>query len=383
MDLIEEIKSRINILDLVSEMGLEIYRNNFIKSIYKDEKTPSLKIYSQTNTYKCYSTGNWGDVIQFYADYYRIEIKDAIKELAVKAGLKIQSRNFDKRSLKNEKTRINQNTKRMERRIKVLRHEKECFDERAGICEYEMGFNKNEAEKIALEFIMNERIEKQIMIYESLEKFCFGIDEESFEYLIGKDRGLKPETIKKFRLFSIKNLRTTLEFLHDCFDEDDLKISGLLNTKGNFVFGYHKLIIPYLENNKITYLRGRCLVNNSTISKYIGLNNFAGNLTPKRFFNKDTLINATGNNKIFICEGEFDTIIMEQIGMKALGIPGVTNIPEKDLGLIKDYEIYVAFDNDTAGEKAMHKIVQLIGKPVKAIKLKHHNDLTELINERS
>ena len=245
------------------------------------------------------------------------------------------------------------------------------------------GFNKNEAEKIALEFIMNERIEKQIMIFESLEKFCFGIDEESFEYLIGKDRGLKPETIKRFRLFSIKNLRTTLEFLHDCFNEDDLKISGLLNTKGNFVFSYHKLIIPYLENNKITYLRGRCLVNNPTTSKYIGLNNFAGNLTPKRFFNKDTLFTIKLNNKIFICEGEFDTIIMEQIGIKALGIPGVTNIPEKDLGLIKDYEIYVAFDNDTAGEKAMHKIVQLIGKPVKAIKLKHHNDLTELINERS
>ena len=44
MDVKEEIKNRINILDLVREMGIEVYRNNFIKSIYKDEQNPSLKI---------------------------------------------------------------------------------------------------------------------------------------------------------------------------------------------------------------------------------------------------------------------------------------------------------------------------------------------------
>ena len=106
---------------------------------------------------------------------------------------------------------------------------------------------------------MTEREETQNLIYESLEKFCYGVDEEAFEYLLGKERGLKPETIKFFRLFSIKELSKTLEYLKDCFTNDDLIISGLINKKGNFVFTYHKLIIPYIEDNKITYLRGRCI----------------------------------------------------------------------------------------------------------------------------
>ena len=246
-----------------------------------------------------------------------------------------------------------------------------------------MGLKKNKAEKKALEILMDERKEKQIMIYESLEKFCYGIDEETFDYLIGKERGLKPETIKRFRLFAVKDLKSTLEFLYDCFNIDELKIAGLINSKENFVFSFHKLILPYIENNKITYLRGRCLINNPKSFKYIGLNNFAGNLTPKRFFNIDILKTIRKDGIIYICEGEFDTIIMDQLGLKALGVPGVTNIPENSLELIKDFEIIAAMDNDSPGEKAVNKIVQLLGKPIKVIKLKHHKDLTELINERS
>ena len=102
MDLIEEIKSRINIMDLVREFGLKVYRNNFIMSIYKEEKTPSLKLYEKTNTFKCYSTGNWGDVITFYADYYRIENIEAIKELAEKAGINNKDFNSNKKYSMNQ-----------------------------------------------------------------------------------------------------------------------------------------------------------------------------------------------------------------------------------------------------------------------------------------
>ena len=46
-----------------------------------------MKIYEKTNTFKCYATGEQGDVIKFYVDYYRISFKDALKELASKAGI--------------------------------------------------------------------------------------------------------------------------------------------------------------------------------------------------------------------------------------------------------------------------------------------------------
>ncbi len=379
MNMIEEIKKRINILDLAFEMGLQPTKQNFIYSIYKEENNRSLKLYPETNSFYCFATGGGGDVIDFYKDYHKIDVKEAVKELAVKAGVDMNNTAREKMKIKSKIKSKKQSGKK----IKVLKIERDYFEERAAVGEFMMGMNKNKAEIIAMEALMNDRKATQILIYESLEKFCFGVDDEAFDYLLGKDRGLKPETIKKFRIFSIKDVKTTLEYLKDCFTDEELIISGLINKDGNFVFTYHKILIPYIENHKITYLRGRCIDTKGKFSKYIGLSNFAGNLSPKRFYNIETLRNINPGDKLIICEGEFDTMIMEQEGYNAIGVPGVTNIPEEQMYLIKDYDVYVAFDNDTAGNDAMQRFVKLINKPIKAIKLKKHKDITELVNERS
>jgi len=376
MSLIEEIKKRINIVAMATELGLQPTKTDFIFSIYKEEKNRSLKLYPETNSFYCFATGRGGDVINFYANYYKIDINDAIKELVIKAGIDDKKVQYSKREI------IKRKPDKVGEKVLVLKSERELFEERAGIGEYMMGLGKNKAEITAMGALMTEREETQNLIYESLEKFCYGVDEEAFEYLLGKERGLKPETIKYFRIFSIKELSKTLEYLKDCFTNDDLIISGLINKKGNFVFTYHKLIIPYSEDNKITYLRGRCINAELKFSKYIGLSNFSGNLSPKRFYNVDALKNISKLDKLIICEGEFDTMIMKQEGHCSIGIPGVTNIPEGQIHLVKNYDIYVAFDNDEAGMRAMHRITKMFNKPIKAIKLKHHKDLTELVNER-
>ncbi len=376
MNIIDEIKKRINIIDLVTEFGLQPTKKDFIFSIYKEEQNRSLKLYPETNSYYCFATGRGGDVINFYANYYKIDINDAIKELVIKAGIDDKKVQYSKREI------IKRKPDKVGEKVLVLKSERELFEERAGIGEYMMGLGKNKAEITAMGALMTEREETQNLIYESLEKFCYGVDEEAFEYLLGKERGLKPETIKYFRLFSINDLGKTLEYLKDCFKNDDLIISGLINKKGNFVFTYHKLIIPYSEDNKITYLRGRCINGEIKYSKYIGLSNFSGNLSPKRFYNLNVLKNMSKSDKLIICEGEFDTMIMKQEGHYSIGIPGVTNIPENQIHLVKNYDVYVAFDNDEAGISAMHRITKIFNKPIKAIMLKHHKDLTELVNER-
>lgn len=97
----------------------------------------------------------------------------------------------------------------------------------------------------------------------------------------------------------------------------------------------------------------------------------------------DVLNKIRPDEKLFICEGESDTMILEQEGYKSIGVPGVTNIAVDQIDLIKNYDLYLAFDNDDAGELAMHRITNLLNRPIKAIKLKQHNDITELINERN
>lgn len=386
MNFIEEIKRRLNVVDLAVELGLQPTVNDYIFSFYRKEKNRSLKLYRKTNTYKCYATDHYGDVIDFYKDYYRIDIKEAVKELAQKLGIEygrceMGDGKWKRSSVSSHRSSVIK--KQDVKRVTILKSEKEYFDEKAGVLEYSMGNNRSKSELLAMGEIMNERKEIQLLVYESFEKFCFGLDEEAFDYLVGKDRGLKPETIKRFRLFSIKDQKQTIEFLQDCFTKDQLLISGIINKQGYFVFAFHRLIIPYLADNKITYLRGRILGNNERLSKYISLSNYSGLLSLKRFFNLDVLNTIRPDEKLFICEGEFDAMILEQEGYNAIGVPGVTNIPADQVNLISNYDLYLAFDNDEAGNCAMHRITNLLNRPIKAIKLKQHNDITELMNERN
>ena len=124
MDLIDEIKQKIKIMDLAVEYGLEPGRNDFIFSIYKKENNRSLKIYPETNSFYCFSSGHGGDVINFYADYWRTDIKTAIKELAAKAGISNVPLNYKRELPYRDKKELSTT------RISLFENEMEFFEER-------------------------------------------------------------------------------------------------------------------------------------------------------------------------------------------------------------------------------------------------------------
>lgn len=372
--MIEELKMRLNIKDLVMQFGIKIYRNDFIKSIYKDEKHPSLKLYEKTNSYYDFSTGKGGDVIDFYAAFKNIEMKQAIRELCDAEGItKAEIMPNNKKSyVKQEEWHS----------FRLLKEEEETFEEKAGYIEYMEGCDRNLAEQIAMKLILYDRIQYQKLIFEELEKYCNGIDEECYKYLTGPERGLNAEIIKKAKLFSIKNVNNTVRFLLRNFSKDQLRIAGLFNEKGNFVFSYHKLIIPYIKNGEIVYLRGRKMNNNDERFKYIGLSNFAENLTARRLYNEDILKELNKGNELLLCEGEFDTLRSLQEGIPAAGIPGVNNFPNDISEQLREFNLYLALDNDEAGDNGVKKIAQIIGRKINVIKLIKHKDLTEYFNDR-
>ena len=67
---IEEIKSGLNIKDVLANYGIVINKNHHINCPFHEDKTPSMKVYAETNTVYCFS-GNCGthgsslDVIEF------------------------------------------------------------------------------------------------------------------------------------------------------------------------------------------------------------------------------------------------------------------------------------------------------------------------------
>jgi DNA primase len=65
---IKDIKARLTILQVLDHYGLKADKNNMLRCPFHNDKTPSLQIYPQTNTYCCFSsncTAGSGDVIEF------------------------------------------------------------------------------------------------------------------------------------------------------------------------------------------------------------------------------------------------------------------------------------------------------------------------------
>lgn len=62
---IPEIKSRLSIIQVVSHYGLKANKHDLITCPFHNDKSPSLKLYYETNTFNCFGCGAAGDVIEF------------------------------------------------------------------------------------------------------------------------------------------------------------------------------------------------------------------------------------------------------------------------------------------------------------------------------
>jgi len=375
--MIEEIKNSVKIMDIAKSFGLHRDKRGYLKSIYKTEKTPSLKIYEDTNTFYDFATHQGGDVITFYSAVKGITIKDAIKEL-----LQTESGHGVKQDI--NKTR-NYNIKgESTMNLELTGSEQESFNKKVnGIRSYDENNYKIRINQIKKD-IMDERTRIQVGIFKDFKDFCNGVGSKGYEYLTGPKRGLSVESIATSGLFEIRDLKQTIEYLTDSYTSDMLKVSGLFNKDCKFVFWNHHIVIPYYEEGKITWLRGRTnplFIKNEKISRYISPSNFATNLTAKRFYNIDALNGIDPTSQILVCEGEFDTIRSKQEGFISIGVPGINGIPDNLKEILKSFEIYLGFDSDVAGENAARTFTDQLGREVTYLYLKDHKDLTEYFNE--
>ena len=94
-DQIDEIKSKIKLSEVISKHVKIIHKgkDTWCLCFFHSEKTPSMKINEDTSSYYCFGCQARGDLISFYTDYLNYSFNDALKELADKAGVKI---NFTK-----------------------------------------------------------------------------------------------------------------------------------------------------------------------------------------------------------------------------------------------------------------------------------------------
>lgn len=90
--IIDEVKDRLDIVDIVgSSVELRRSGRNFTGLCpFHQEKTPSFIVNPERGSYKCFGCGKGGDVVSFLMESEKLDFKDALKQLAERAGVQYE-----------------------------------------------------------------------------------------------------------------------------------------------------------------------------------------------------------------------------------------------------------------------------------------------------
>jgi len=327
---LDTLKDAIKITDLARSLGLQIRGRQascYNKASHKNgDKNFSLGLDTKTNRYKCFACGASGSVIDLYKEVKGVDLSQAITELAKMAGL---------------------------------------TQERTGAftSQKPQGQGKTTPSPAYTPEATPRPITDAIAgIYKALIDCCGELDEPSLAYLTGATRGLTKETIARFKLFCIKDYNATNKFMREKYSPEALKEAGLVSDAGNLIFYQHKVIIPFIESGRVIFLQGRRTDDQQP--KYMHLKRSVP------LFNAETLKNLATGERVYICEGVFDAMMIEQNGYKATAILGVNNFKPEMAELFSGLEVVLALDNDEQGRRATQDLAGVFSLQGQSVKRK-------------
>lgn len=181
---------------------------------------------------------------------------------------------------------------------------------------------------------------------------CLSEQPDVYRYL-REERGLTMQTIRNFRLgWADGNLVTHL--VQQGYVVTDIVKSGLVNEDGSD-FLHDRITIPYETMGMVTIIRGR-IFGAQAKAKYLQPANVKIGL-----YNASA-IHESNDARLIIAEGEFDAMVLTQLGFRAVAVPGANTWNDSWTELVKDIKrIFIVYDNDTAGRAGAEKVTQKIG----------------------
>ncbi len=185
-------------------------------------------------------------------------------------------------------------------------------------------------------------------------------NKETLAYL--QKRGVNPDTIKRFSLGYASNQWTDVADLLATSDKKLLVDIGLVREKDGRLYDYfrHRLMVPIIDQRqRVVGFGGRCL--DKTEPKYL-------NSPDSIYFSKRRILfgmpqameAARANNRLIICEGYMDVIMLSQHGYaESVATMGTAATPEqmkKAIQLVNN--IVFAYDGDEAGTKGAQRAME-------------------------
>lgn len=370
MDIIQKIKN-ISIKSVLDRLNVKRSGTNYhcISPTHQDDKA-SMSIHKNGNYFNCFGCGIGGSVIDLYMILYGISFKEASRRLAKEYKIPFSEFKYNSKKAADHTPKQKLTKTNISKSYEFLcKYDKYLFDERSGI---------SENDSLALQCVRTDRLERNKIIFQELFFYCnqSGLCEDVKEYLFNK-RKLSEDVIRTAKIFSFRNYQDVNNYLKSKFDIGELNGSGLFKNDNLIFKDTHRLLIPYLKDGQIIYLRARYFKGGGNTKtdglKYFGLRNDDLNINSvKRFYNTDILSGLKIYDELFICEGELDCLSLLSIGLNAVAIPGVNSTPINELKNLSDYKITICFDGDSPGKEATKKLIGQfynIGKAVNFIEL--------------
>ncbi len=314
---VDEIKARIDIVDLVTESGVQLRRSgrNYMGfcPFHENKRTPSFAVWPETGTWHCFGEcGEGGDVFTFVMKKQGMDFREALEYLAEKAGVDLAAyRRSDSGP-------------------------RQAYDHLYAL------------------------LEEAVLYYHNL-LLRSPAGAEALRYL-RQQRGLRPETIEAFGLgYAPEGWDNTLRhFVQRGYSAEDLLAVGLVRPRqsgqGHYDTFRHRLMIPIRDvRGRVVGFGARALSDDEP-AKYI-------NSPQTELFNKSALLYGLYEarrairqaGQAVIVEGYMDVIGLHQAGYRNAVAPMGTALTEGQFRLLKRFtrRVVLALDPDEAGRKAI------------------------------
>ena len=353
---VEEVKSRINIIDLIGEYVRLNKTGTSWKGLcpFHHEKSPSFIVNEEKQFWHCFGCAKGGDAFAFIMEIESLGFREALALLAEKTGVVLES--YAKKD-----------TEKKSRTLEILE---------AATQFYETQLWQGQGKTKILEYL-----KARALTEESIRQFRLGYSLQSWDsilkFLIQKGYGL--DEIARTGLLVEKNTGQTsvAHTEHSVqasryYDRFRDRIMFPITDALGRVIGYSARVAPGSDESQAKYI----------------------NTPESEAYHKGTALygihlakNAIKQqNATLLVEGNMDVIAAYQAGISNTVAVSGTALTEQQLDILKRYgeRIDMLFDMDSAGQQAAARSADLCfqkGITVKIVKLEGFKDAAEAIQQ--
>jgi DNA primase len=321
MSTIDEIKSKIDIVDLVSEAGVKLRHagKNYTGfcPFHDNKHSPAFVVWPETGTWRCFGQCNeGGDIFKFVMKREGLDFKEALQKLAARAGVELKEYQRE------------------------TPDQKEAYENLRKLLEDAIIYYRSHL--FANNDILNYLREKRALTDSTIETFGLGYAPAGYDNLLK-------------------------HFTQRGYSEQDLIDSGMLSERQpespvsnlqsrTFDRFRNRIMIPIRDEQGRMAGFGARIVDPNDMPKFL-------NSPETPIFSKGRLLYGLDRarkpirtaDQAVIVEGYLDVIALHQAGYENVVSPMGTALTEDQMRLLKKFtrRIVLALDPDTAGQKAV------------------------------